>query len=284
MSTTSVVFVPQGSISQIISYLHERNFALIPKLDRIIIRAFGWPQSGWVDIGVARLSRADFFYRLTHAKAAMVSVTLIPGQTTVQFFDQIAQSFHLSSDKLMDAYLQFASFPEGLLFPETYHLPMGIKERHLAYYLVSLSEVQHEELSKKIFAEYNPRKWYRYLIIASIIEKEAASVEEMPLVSSVIYNRLRKNMKLQMDGTLNYGRFGNQKVTPERIRNDSSSYNTYKHTGLPPRPVATVSKDAIKAAIFPAHSDYLYFVRNKKGIHTFTKNYEAHQREIAKNR
>ena len=284
MSTTSVVYVPQGSIGQIISYLHERNFALIPTLDRKIVRIFGWPQSGWVDIGVTRLSRADFFYRLTHAKAPMVAVTLIPGQTTVLFFEQLANTFNLSSEKLMEAYLQYSPYPEGLLFPETYHLPMGIKERHLAYYLVSLSQVQHEELSQKIFAEYNPRKWYRYLIVASIIEKEAASIEEMPLVSSVIYNRLKKNMKLQMDGTLNYGRYGNQKVTPERIRNDSSPYNTYKYSGLPPEPVATVSKDAIKAAIFPAQSDYLYFVRNKKGEHTFTKPYEAHQREIAKNR
>jgi len=233
---------------------------------------------------VPSLSRGDFFYRLTHAKAAIVSVTLIPGQTTVQFFDHLAQTLNLSSEKLMEAYLQYAPYPEGLLFPETYHLPMGIKERHLAYYLVSLSEAQHEELSHKIFAEYNPRKWHRHLIVASIIEKEAASVEEMPLISSVIYNRLKRDMKLQMDGTLNYGPFGNQKVTPERIRNDTSPYNTYKYAGLPPNPVATVSKDAIKAAIFPAQSDYLYFVRNKKGIHTFTKSYEAHQREIAKNR
>lgn len=284
MSTTSVVFVPQGSIGQIISYLHQRNFALIPNLDKVIVRFFGWPQSGWVDIGVTKLSRADFFHRLTHAKAAMTSITLIPGQTTVQFFEHLSKTFNLSPVKLMEAYLEYSPYPEGLLFPETYHLPMGIKERHLAYYLVSLSEVEHKELSHKIFAEYNPRKWYRYLIVASIIEKEAASTEEMPLVSSVIYNRLKKNMKLQMDGTLNYGAYGNQKVTPERIKNDTSRYNTYKYAGLPPHPVATVSKDAIRAAIFPAQTDYFYFVRNKKGVHTFSKTYKEHQLAIQKNR
>ncbi|NLC28535.1 MAG: aminodeoxychorismate lyase, partial [Campylobacteraceae bacterium] len=88
----------------------------------------------------------------------------------------------------------------------------------------------------------------------------------------------------QMDGTLNYGYFGNTKVTPERIRTDISSYNTYKYAGLPPQPISTVSKDAILAAIFPAQSDYLYFVRNKTGSHTFSKTYEAHLKAIAKNR
>lgn len=284
MNTTSVVFVPQGSIGQIITYLNKRNFMLIPSLDSIIVRMFGWPQSGWVDVGTTRLSRADFFNKLTHAKAAMVAVTLIPGQTTVQFFQGVAQRFNLSFDKLMQAYLEYSPYPEGMLFPETYYLPMGIKERHLAYYLVSLSKIQHEELSKKIFAEYNPRKWYQYLIIASIIEKEASSVQEMPLVSSVIYNRLKKGMKLQMDGTLNYGHFGNQKVTPSRIKNDTSRYNTYKYKGLPPHPVSTVSKDAIRAAIFPTQSDYLYFVRNKEGKHTFSKTYKEHQKAIAQSR
>ena len=79
-----------------------------------------------------------------------------------------------------------------------------------------------------------------------------------------------------MDGTLNYGVYSNQKVTPERIRNDKSKYNTYIHNGIPHQPVSTVSKEALRAAIFPATSDYLYFVRNKKGVHTFSKTYQEH--------
>ena len=83
-----------------------------------------------------------------------------------------------------------------------------------------------------------------------------------------------------MDGTLNYGEFSNLKVTPERIKNDTSRYNTYKYAGLPPHPVSSVSVDALKAAIFPAKSDYLYFVRDKSGKHTFSKNYDEHLKAI----
>ncbi|MCK9258096.1 MAG: endolytic transglycosylase MltG [Sulfurospirillaceae bacterium] len=280
MNTTSVVFVPKGSISQIISYLHKRNFDFIPAIDRKILRIFGWPQSGWIDVGETSLSRGDFYYKLTHAKAAMVSVTLKPGETTAIFLKNLSQTFNISQEEIKKEYDKLASYPEGLFFPETYQLPIGIEARHLLYYLISLSENANKNLSQKIFGEYNPNRWRRYQIIASIIEKESASIDEMPLVSSVIYNRLNKNMKLQMDGTLNYGEFSNLKVTPERIKNDTSRYNTYKYAGLPPHPVSSVSVDALKAAIFPAKSDYLYFVRDKSGKHTFSKNYDEHLKAI----
>ena len=78
----------------------------------------------------------------------------------------------------------------------------------------------------------------------------------MPIVSSVIHNRLKKGMKLQMDGTLNYGIYSNEVVTAERIRDDNTTYNTYKVVGLPTDPVCAVSLEAIKAAIFPVKSDY----------------------------
>lgn len=283
VATTSVVYIPSGAIGQIISYLHERQFNVSPKVDTFVVRFLGLPQSGWIEIGQTRLSRGDFYHKLTTAKAAMTSVTLIPGETTEMFLSQLATQFNLSEAALQDAYKSFADYPEGVLFPETYHVPMGIGERHLIYYLISLSRASHEALSKKIFGEYSEKKWYRYLIMASVIQKEAASHEEMPLVASVIYNRLKKGMKLQMDGTLNYGKYSNQKVTPARIREDNSAYNTYKRVGLPPHPVSTAGKEAIRAAIFPAQTDYLYFVRNKSGVHTFSKTYQEHQRAIRQN-
>ena len=106
----------------------------------------------------------------------------------------------------------------------------------------------------------------------------------MPIVSSVIHNRLRSGMKLQMDGTLNYGEYSNVKVTAQRIKDDESPYNTYKVVGLPKDPVCAVSLEAIKAAIFPVKSDYLYFVReNKTGLHKFAVTFEAHQANINAN-
>ena len=85
-----------------------------------------------------------------------------------------------------------------------------------------------------------------------------------------------------MDGTLNYGKYSHIKVTPERIRKDTSRFNTYKHKGLPPSPIGAVSFDAIIAAIKPAQTDYLYFMKNNQGTHDFTKSYSTHRRNIEK--
>ena len=136
-------------------------------------------------------------------------------------------------------------------------------------------------MAKAHYGDYNRTQWQRILTIASIIQKEAADKAEMPLVSSVIHNRLTKEMRLQMDGTLNYGKYSHVKVTPARIRDDNTTFNTYKHKGLPDSPVASVSTAAIEAAIQPATTDYLYFMRNKKtGRHDFATSFKAHRKNI----
>jgi UPF0755 protein len=85
-----------------------------------------------------------------------------------------------------------------------------------------------------------------------------------------------------MDGTLNYGKYSHIKVTPKRIDDDNTTYNTYKHKGLPKYPVCSVSLSAINAALHPAKTSYLYFMRNKKGYHDFSTNYKAHRKNIKK--
>ena len=118
------------------------------------------------------------------------------------------------------------------------------------------------------------------LTIASIIQKESNSAKEMPLISSVIFNRLDKGMRLQMDGTLNYGKNSRTIVTPERIKTDTSYYNTYKYKGLPPAPISSVTLDALHAAMHPAKSDYLFFMLKPDGSHTFASSYEKHLKRI----
>ncbi len=249
-------------------------------MDRYILRFFGYPQKGWIDVGSTKLTKGDLFYRLTHAKAAMTEVTLIPGETREIFFDDLSETLGLDKERLDLAYEKYAPYQDGVIFPETYYIPIGISEDHLVYYLVRKSLARHEELAKKFFGIYNPKKWFRYVTIASIIEKEAADKEEMPLISSVIYNRLKRRMPLQMDGALNYGRYSHQKITKGRILSDTTRFNTYKYGGLPPYPVGSVSLDALKAAIKPAKTDYLYFVKGKNGKHIFTKSYKSHLRAI----
>jgi len=280
MQTSRVVYIPRGSVSQIISYLDNNNFQIIKNVDKYLLFFIGKPQFGWIDIGETKLSRGDFFYKLSHSKAAMKTLTLIPGETTKVFLKETSKEFNLSFGKLYKFFTQSSPFKEGFLVPESYNLPLGISEKHLIYYLIGLSKKIHKERSLKIFGEYQQDKWYKYLIVASIIQKEAANRTEMPIVSSVIYNRLKKGMKLQMDGALNYGLYSHVRVTPKRIKKDTTTYNTYKFKGLPKYPVCNVGKDAIIAAIFPKKTDYLYFVKNSKGVHSFSKTYKRHKRYV----
>lgn len=280
IQTSSVVFIPKGSVSEIISYLADRNFK-VSSIDRYVVATLGHIQSGWIDMKDTELSRIDFLKRLTIAKAAMTEITLVPGETTIVFFNDISKKLGLNSEKLKAEYNSLSPIPDGFLVPDTYKIPIGISERHLAYYLINLSKNIHKELSNKVYGEYSERKWFKILTIASIIQKEAADIDEMPIVSSVIYNRLAKNMPLQMDGTLNYGIHSHEKITADRIRTDKSEFNTYLNIGLPPTPICAVSINAIKAAINPAKSDYLYFVLDRKSKkHKFSKTLKEHNQNI----
>jgi len=279
IKTPQVLYIPKGSINQIIAQLQKRKF-YVCKLDAYLLRFIGTPQSGWIHLGAQRLSRGDFLYKLTTAKAALQDITLIPGETTYIFLDQLAKNLHLDRKKLQQAFEKYAPLQEGVFVPNTYKIPLGITEDALIRLLLNISQREMQRFSKKVFGTYNSKKWFRYVTIASIIQKESANKEEMPLVSSVIYNRLKRGMRLQMDGTLNYGKYSHQRVTARRITEDTSAYNTYKNAGVPNIPICNVSFDAIRAAIFPAKSGYLYFVKSKKGTHDFACNYSTHLRNI----
>lgn len=284
LTSTKVLYIPKGSTNNIISYLNKSGFEL-NIIDKVMLRGLGFIQSGWINIDENQLTKMDFLYKLTTSKAALKNITLIPGETSYIFLKQLAQKLDLDEKKLKETYNKYAYKADGNILAETYSLPYGMKEDHLILYLLSQTNKRYEEFSKKIFGLYDKKKWYYYLSLASVIQKEAASVDEMPIVSSVIHNRLRRGMKLQMDGTLNYGKYSHVKVTAKRIKEDKSSYNTYKHSGLPKNPVSAVSLNAIKAAIFPVKSKYLYFVKdNKTGLHKFSRTYKAHVNNINSNR
>lgn len=284
LSSTKVLFIPKGSTSSIITHLNKTGYEL-NHVDKMVVHFLGYPQSGWIDLQEQYMTKGDFLYKITKSKAALKTITLIPGETSYIFLQQLAKEFNLSLEKLTKIYEQYAYKADGNILAETYSLPFGMKEDHLLFYLFSTTNKQYEEFSRKIFGYYDKKKWYYYITMASIIQKEAATVDEMPIVSSVIYNRLKKGMPLQMDGTLNYGKYSHEIVTAKRIQEDTSSYNTYKNAGLPANPICAVSLNAIKAAIFPVKSDYLYFVRdNKTGLHKFANTYNDHVNNINANK
>ncbi len=279
IKTPTVLSIPGGSINKIISQLQHDGYD-VNRLDSLLLRFIGTPQKGWIEMHREKNTKADFLYKLTTAKAALQNVTLIPGETSYIFFDQLAQKLNLNRSLLAQEFENQSRQKEGVFVADTYKIPLGITEKDLIALLLKVSKKRHKELSQKFFATYNEDKWFGYISIASIIQKESANKEEMQLVSSVIYNRVKKGMPLQMDGTLNYGKYSHVRVTPKRIREDESSYNTYKYKGIPKNPICNVGIDAIKAAVFPAKSSYLYFVKNKNGTHTFSCNYSTHIKNI----
>jgi UPF0755 protein len=277
--TQKVLYIPKGSINKIITQLQSKNYDVC-KIDSFVLRLLGSPQSGWINLQTNTNTKADFLYKLTKSKAALQNVTLIPGETSYIFLNQLANNLGLDRKKLQYEFERQSPISEGIFVPDTYKLPVGITEKELIKVLLRISEKKMKKLSRKFFGNYNAKKWFQYVAIASVVQKESASIKEMPLVSSVIHNRLRKGMKLQMDGTLNYGKYSHMKITAKRIKNDMSTYNTYKHRGLPSTPVCNVSVDAIKAAIFPKKTNYLYFMKSKQGTHDFACNYSTHLRNI----
>ena len=277
--TSKVLYIPSGSINKIIAYLAYRNIDVSP-LDGYLLRLVGMPQKGWIHVGENHLTHADFLHRLATAKAAMRDVTLIPGETTYIFLGQLSEAMHLDRAQLFCHYNRLTPIKEGAFVPNTYKLPLGITEEEAIRLLLNQSAKQMKALSMKIFGIYNEKKWFQYVTLASVIQKEAADEDDMAFVSSVIYNRLKEGMKLQMDGTLNYGKYSHVRITPKRIRTDKTRYNTYKYRGLPEFPVCSVSTTAIKAAIFPAKTDYLYFMKMKDGRHKYTRYYSTHLKNI----
>ncbi|HWU42748.1 MAG TPA: endolytic transglycosylase MltG, partial [Bdellovibrio sp.] len=119
---------------------------------------------------------------------------------------------------------------------------------------------------------------------ASIIEKETGAPEERPLISSIFHNRLDKKMKLQTDPTIIYGKAEKTgKIVINITRADLTTptrYNTYVIDGLPPTPIANPGREALLAAVKPAHSNYLFFVSKNDGTHIFSEDYKAHEKAV----
>ncbi len=271
------------SVDSIIAKLQNEGVE-VGRIDAWVLHRLDTPQTGWLYLGKNRMNRLEFLRKVGSSSGRFKPVTLIPGETTVIFFDQLAKSLDRNATKLRQAFDRLSPYPEAGILAESYNIPLQYDENRIVNYLVNLTEQRYRRLAREAGVPYDPKEWQRILTVASIIQKEAANRREMPLIASVIYNRLRKKMRLQMDGTLNYGRYSHVRVTPERIRDDNSTYNTYRHRGLPNAPVCNVSTAAIRAALHPAKTDYLYFFRNKKGTHDFFKNYKAHLKEVRKKR
>ena len=271
--------LPSSNSSKIIKYLKNRNYS-VNILDKLFLEFATNPKEGWVYINKKELPRYKFLKQVGSYANHYTPITIIPGETTYFVLKMLGSKLNYNIDNLAVEYKNLAPYKEGNFLANTYNIPIYFKEKDTIKFLIDSSFKKYKQISNKYYNNFDKDNWKKILIIASIIQKEAANKKEMPLVASVIYNRLKKRMRLQMDGTLNYGKYSHTKVTPQRIKKDRSSYNTYKFKGLPNEPICNVSINAINAAINPAKTDYLYFMKNSKGGHNFSKEYKKHIENI----
>lgn len=232
----------------------------------------------------------DIFEKLIKGEQEeSISITIPEGYTVEQIATLIEKKGLSTKDNFLD-YSKNLEIPfdymekgndhrqlEGFLFPDTYSIPISWTEKEIINMLLN-------EFNKNWTDEFDNRAKElgftpkEIVTIASLIEREAKVEKERPTISSVIHNRLKKGMLLQIDATVQY-------LLPEQksrlLYKDlevDSPYNTYKYAGLPPTPIAAPGLSCIKAALYPEKTDYYYY-RTKainNGEHNFSRTYEKH--------
>lgn len=167
---------------------------------------------------------------------------------------------------------------EGFLFPATYRFPPAAgTSQILAAMLARFYTVLTPAVEARMFELGLSQT--QLVTLASMIEREAKVPGERAVIASVFYNRLAAGMPLQSDPTAQYNANGEIRPAAQAVRT-ASAFNTYMNTGLPPGPIDNPGLPAIEAALYPANTDYLYFVARSDGTHIFSRTFEEHRRAI----
>ncbi len=191
-----------------------------------------------------------------------------------------------TKSQFLNAYQRLGGneYREGVYFPDTYLLPVDetgtqIAQRFITQFNESFTPYAKEAAAQNI-------KWTTALKIASLIEREASGTSDMALISGIIWNRLLKNMPLDIDATIQYviGDAGSGYWAPltKGATSFKSPYNTYLHAGLPPTPISNPGIDAINAALNPATTTCLYYLHDANGVIHCTDTYAGQQANIQK--
>lgn len=225
--------------------------------------------------------------KLTAGKAApMLAVTIPEGLTIEETARTVAANSGVPASKFEEAARRtdygyaFLDNPdikttEGYLFPARYEFEEGVTagqivDRLLEQYLLETQDLDIKEARARIGISE-----HQLVTVASLIEKEAATPKEKPIIASVIYNRLDKGTPLQIDATIQYALEepkANLSLADLKV---DSPFNTYEHKGLPPGPICSPSRESLQAALNPKETNYLYYVLRADGqSHYFTSNYD----------
>jgi UPF0755 protein len=232
--------------------------------------------------------------KLTTGDVVKTRVVIPEGWDLRGIAPRLAQATGLPADsvlaRLMDpALAQKYGVPgptlEGYLYPATYTLPMGSSLDRILREMTGQYKRQWTP-AMRARAQALRMSEREVVTLASIVEKEARVWTERPTIARVYHNRLQRGMRLEADPTVQYALGEHQKrLLRKHIQQVAADpYNTYRHKGLPPGPIASPSRGAVEATLDPAEHDFLFFVARRNGTHVFTRTYNEHLREVAKSR
>jgi len=288
----SLTIKPGSSLIQVARQLAAKNVVRSPLTLRLLARIQG--QETEIQAGqylfTLPATPTEILQRLVAGDVVQISVTIPEGFNLRQIaerLDQMGIANHSAlitaahnADFIKELGVSAASL-EGYLFPETYRFAPGINEYDLLRMMVVESNRQFERLLKSLKQKPSLAK-HQLLTLASIIQQETGREEEMPLISAVFHNRLKRNILLQTDPTVIYGIANfNGNLTRKDLQRPTP-YNTYLKRGLPPGPISSPGYKALQAAAQPAQSQYLYFVARGDGSHQFSKTLKEHNLAVRK--
>ncbi len=170
---------------------------------------------------------------------------------------------------------------EGYLFPETYLLPRFLDEREVVRRFLAAFERTVVPLWREAG---EPRPLHEIITVASLVEREARIPGDQALIAGVIYNRLARGWRLEVDATVLYALGEHKPVVTYEDLKVNSPYNTYLHAGLPPGPIANPGLGAVRAALRPARTDFLFYVARPDGSHAFSRTLAEHLANVRRYR
>ncbi|MDJ0810771.1 MAG: endolytic transglycosylase MltG [Desulfobacterales bacterium] len=286
----TVTIRPGEGFGAITARLQDKGLIKTPFKFRLYARFGGYHtqlKAGEYELS-GQMSPRQILETLKGGKVRLYRVTIPEGYHLRQIAEAIAaagfgsaEAFHrLATDpeEVRNAGLE-AQTLEGYLFPDTYHFPRGLEQRAI---IDAMLKRFHAAVSDQWRARAREigLSLHEVVTLASIIEKETGDPAERPLISSVFHNRLRKGMRLETDPTVIYGiKDFNGNLTRKDLRTPTP-YNTYVIRGLPPGPIASPGAAALEAALYPAESDYLFFVSRRDRTHQFSTNWKDHNQAV----
>src|SRR3989338_1418293 len=215
---------------------------------------------------------------LSRGISQVIKVLIIEGWTLQQITDYLGD-LPFKEPNFKQEFLRLSKDLEGYLFPNTYHL---ISETQPSEAL-KIFTTEFQKNYQKALQELNvsPTLSQNQIItLASVIEKETGTETERPLIASVFYNRLAKKMPLQSDPTVIYGLKNFDGNIRKADLSNPHPYNTYVHAGLPPGPICNPGLNAIRAALKPEQTNFLYFVSKQDGTHYFSSTVAEHAEAV----